>query len=231
MLATYGLQKPLNIFRKDKFSENVSFLYNGTNTVGQSFGTNIVGGTNISTTNGGSTVNAQVKFNATVLDCTNNKQWVCQSSAFDVGANNFSFEFFLYNISKLYAYNNGIDLSDSSTINYQIAFGHAAYGANNYQIFSPVNGVINTGVAITFGAWEFWQVIRNGAVINAYKNGVLIYSDNVGANFNWNGVTMNRITLNNNAGNNNFNGYCNGIRFTKIVNRPVANETGPFLYP
>jgi len=235
MLATYGLQKRLNIFRKDKFSENVSFLYNGTNTVGQSFGTNIVGGTNISTTNGGSTVNAQVKFNATVLDCTNNKTWAAQGSLFDVGANNFSCEFFVYNISRLYNYNDGFLIADgfwgSNTIGYEIAVGHAAYGSNNYQVYSPINGPINTGVAITYGNWEFWQIIRNGASINFYKNGVLIYADNVGINFNWSGKTINTIQVNNTAGNNNFNGYCNGIRFTKNLNRPVANETGPFLYP
>jgi len=234
MLATYGLQRKMPLFRKDPYSGSVSFLYNGTDAIGNSFGTNIISSPNISAINGGLTISSS-NFGQSMLDCTNNKTWAAQGSLFNVGGNNFSCEFFVYNISRLYEYNDGFQISDgfwgANTIGYEIAVGHAAYGANNYQVYSPINGVINTGVAITYGNWEFWQIIRNGASINFYKNGILIYADNVGINFNWSGKTINTIQINNTVGNNNFNGYCNGIRFTKNVNRPVANEIGPFLYP
>tara|TARA_R100001594_G_scaffold27024_1_gene51756 strand:- start:1352 stop:3409 length:2058 start_codon:yes stop_codon:yes gene_type:complete len=170
----------------------------------------------------------QAKFNNSSIyfDGTNDSLDIANSSDFDFGTGNFTFEFWVYKTAtgKMAIFetrssgdNEGFNLEFNST-------GNGAFEWYDTSIASG-NDLPRDPNAITLNTWTHYAVVRNGSTCTMYKNGTSVGTPkDVGSNSQNSAGTP---TIGESAGGiNDFQGYLDEIRLSSTA-RYTSNFTAP----
>lgn len=219
----------------DQYFSNVSLLLLGDGTNGSTVFTDI--GPNAFNVNafGSSRVSTAVfKHGTGSINFPTNTSYltVPNNQAFSFAGGNFTVECWVYMATQTFG-NKGL-----------ITNWNAGSGVGPWQVgiaslsTSPVfywnytgsfESRLITGTAFTQNAWGHLAIVRNGALITMYQNGVSTASANVGANSIWTGGTGELVIAadQGKAPERNYIGYIDDIRITKGVARYTSTFTPP----
>ena len=170
----------------------------------------------------------QAKFDSSSIyfDGTNDSLDIADSTDFDFGTGDFTFEFFVYKTSsgKMAIFetrssgnNNGFNLEFNST-------GNGAFEWYDTSIASG-NDLPKDGSAISLNTWTHYAVVRNGSSCKMYRDGTEVgTAKDVGSNSQ---VSAGTPTIGESAaGANDFQGYLDEIRLSS-----TARYTSNFSVP
>lgn len=154
------------------------------------------------------------------------------NSAIQLGASNFTYETWLYvnaiGSRQNFAYING-NTSGFAALSVNIlANGKLACAASETGAIWKFEDLTGIGTALSINTWYHVAVVRNGATITVYLNGVSIgtYSLTASGTSLMTTYTLNQIGVYN-TNNYYFNGYLDDLRITKDIARYTANFTPP----
>jgi len=170
----------------------------------------------------------QAKFEESSIefDGTNDSLDIADSTDFDFGTGNFTFEFWVYKTAngKMAIFETR---STGSNNGFNLEFNNSGAGAFEWYDESIASGgdLPKDGSAISLNTWTHYAVVRNGAVCTMYKNGTSVGTPkNIGSNSQ---VSAGTPTIGESAsGANDYQGYLDEIRLSN-----TARYTGNFTVP
>jgi hypothetical protein len=168
-------------------------------------------------------------------DGTNDYIEAVTTSALDFGTNNFTVEYWYRKLEYTTGYDNiwGPNIwqsgNNSNTNEWSLGIGNGSAGFGESVSFilqSPSNGVFyKTDVRVSGNLNKFNQVvgIRNGALLEMYFNGSLLYSENPGGGFS-SSMPMNNVNNNIRIANSYANSYYSKVHsgIVRIYNKALT---------
>jgi hypothetical protein len=132
------------------------------------------------------------------------------STDWQFGSGNFTVEFWTYPLGTgSWVIAHGVGDVTGSAISWQYGYGtfDFYYGSSSVQITSPT---------LTLNSWQHIAVVRNGATITVYKDGVATGTANIGSNsLNTGGTSPFYVGAYPGAASSNINGYLSDVRVVK----------------
>jgi hypothetical protein len=151
---------------------------------------------------------------------------------FKFGTGKFTIEFWIYPLAyggtvagtQIFGTVNG------STTGYSINLGQ---NINSFRIISNASGVwtdnltVSTGNGPELNTWTHMAIVRNGANLTIYKNGISVATTSSASAWSFDGTVGVIGRLNDGTNIKDFNGYLDDLRVTKGTARYTANFTVP----
>lgn len=185
-----------------------------------------VGDVRISTT--------QVKYGSGSLffDGTGDYLSVPTNNLFNFGIQDFTIEFWIYPLAyggttvgaQIFGTTNG------ATSGYSINLGQ---DINSFRVISNASGswaadaTVSTGNGPALNTWTHMAIVRQGANLRIYKNGISVASSSAMLNKSYSGTTAIIGRYSDGTNTRDFNGYIDDLRISKGIARYTSNFTPP----
>ncbi len=154
------------------------------------------------------------------------------NNVFNFGAGDFTVEFWIYPLAyggttagaQIFGTVNG------SQAGYSINLGQ---DINSFRVISNASGTWTSDATVSAGngpalnTWTHIAVVRQGASLRIYKNGISVASSSAMLNKNYSGTTAIIGRYSDGATTRDFNGYIDDLRISKGIARYTSNFTPP----
>ena len=152
------------------------------------------------------------------------------NSAFTLGLDNFTIEAWIYPLAYGFTAAGGqiFGTVNGSTSGYSINLGQ---DINSFRIISNASGswadtlTVSTGNGPALNTWTHIAIVRNGANLTIYKNGVSVATTASAASWNFSGTTAVIGRFNDGTNTRDYTGYISNVRILKGTAQYTANFT------
>ena len=226
--ASSGTSNSVTPVLTDPYWANVVLLVTGDGTSGSTTFTDLSNANNAITNINSTSVNTSIKYFGTGSISVNGTQELAigATNSFNFNTGNFTIECWVNQTSKLHSY--------PCVINFNGPWGLGVFelqvntnDVGNKICFSVNNGganILTSTTTPTFGTWYYVAVVKDGATLRLFVNGIQEASAQYQSD-----ISLNTNTTANIGGLSNkyFNGYIDDLRITKGIARYTSNFTPP----